>query len=383
MKPRWWLWTTLACAVVAVSALPLRLGPAPSRDLRDLHHRTIQGELREAEGQLNRLEWIDSLAPLAVAGGEAGESLVVAFPQGVGEDESAALRSRVANLRSGGSSEAVLALGFPSGPSWRWGGNEVHAGATDEGRPFCLSAREVPPGVSPVRWIESRSPISRSTLAELIGPCWVVARHGLPGDALRRWLEAGGEVFLTAGSPEAPWRTVDDLRSMTGRALSDLVQMPGRLGLTARALPARAQRCLAMSEESCAALVLRPHVGGVPWAPTVIDAPDVAWISVSWRPLLGADLPGVVDRSFLWALDEAFGTERFGAFWTSDLPVEEAFEAAFGIPLGRYVLQRGQEVWGAVEPGPAVTFAGWSGLLLSVALGLIVGAAVVGRRALT
>ena len=79
------------------------------------------------------------------------------------------------------------------------------------------------------------------------------------------------------------------------------------------------------------------------------------------------------------ALETEFGPDRFQAFWTSPLPVPDAFHSAFGVPVERWVMGFGRSHLGSLNRGPEVHPG--TMLLSLLTLGILFGGALhVGRR---
>jgi hypothetical protein len=78
-------------------------------------------------------------------------------------------------------------------------------------------------------------------------------------------------------------------------------------------------------------------------------------------------------------LEEEFGPDQFNAFWGSDLPVPEAFELAFGQPLGLWIMEWLRRYVDPPARGPGVPVE--ATLLSLLGVGLLAGGAVrMGRR---
>ena len=73
---------------------------------------------------------------------------------------------------------------------------------------------------------------------------------------------------------------------------------------------------------------------------------------ISRIPEYGYYLPfGGREFGLLWDLEEEFGPERFQAFWSSELEVEQAFRAAFDTGFPEWVMAWGQERFGVSRVG--------------------------------
>jgi len=77
---------------------------------------------------------------------------------------------------------------------------------------------------------------------------------------------------------------------------------------------------------------------------------------------------GSADDYLLSDVAAEFGAERFAAFWTSDEDVPEAFEAAFGIPLGEWVVSWSDAHFARTAAGPAISSTAASGTIMLMML---------------
>jgi hypothetical protein len=103
-------------------------------------------------------------------------------------------------------------------------------------------------------------------------------------------------------------------------------------------------RCAHEDMEACIAM-LSPEVRS-PWGVTFAAA----------RGNPAGTLPsfGLLDDQFLSGLIDSLGTDRFQRFWTDPRPIKESFEAAFGIPVARWLhgWARARDPQQQVVPGP-------------------------------
>ncbi|MEX0692649.1 MAG: hypothetical protein WD043_12485 [Gemmatimonadales bacterium] len=180
----------------------------------------------------------------------------------------------------------------------------------------CLTVIQLGPG----QLRPARRSSDVTSHGDLPGLCGLVAQVGLPGNGIADWLHATRGVFTShaveyAGSwpLSAPlgmmaWRW--ELRSESGRT-------------TASCLAGRAHACqnrLAGSQAPVEADRLRAATGLI--ASNQLGG-NSSWWGGAWASGLLADQ----------------GPERFAAFWTSDQPITEAFQAAFERPLGRWTAE--------------------------------------------
>lgn len=413
-----WLLTTLAGIGVA---LVLLLPPGHASDILPEGFRAREAAIRPAADRLVRLEVdLRSLATPLLAirlepwvrerleeEGEPGRLVVVGLESVDGTaDELRALRERAAELGrsvevTGGEGAPVLALlitetgAHVPAPADRAVGTHYYAGTLDDGTPYCARVL-YGAGTGLNAYTVEREMWTRTPDRMPLRQCELWARYGAPGDDVRAWFDAGGYELAYAGTP--PMR--DDL---TPRGLGRNV-----LRATATSRPERMkviQRCLAGDRSRCAGLLaprLAPEGGGEADLPPVAGGgpvdPDGAAegetrseVRDRFRALvLETDLTVAgasrgpfslawFERGMIAALEEE-GADRFRAFWTSDEPLDVAFEEAFGVPPGEWVHGWLAELFGPdVGEGPTIALADL-GLSLAVLLALLGTAVVTHRR---
>ena len=360
----------------------------------------VRGRLNRAAETYQKLLWRDSLAALAEAAREASTNLVVRFPPGQEERYEAGLRAALAlQLGAMGAPEPSVPVGIVfmevdalAHPSQRerlallptyW---EELLASNEPADPYCF----VVAPVGPLGEDGSHRDLERhwSRMVEIIpgaqdpnplGPCAFYARYGVPGGEIARWLGSRGFTFaMGAGAGgRLPW----DPNMAAPRAL--------RRGLFgARSgyysdffVGPRAEKCLMGSTGSC----LRAIADSVPSAyyPLFLLTPTedlsasgdrlaVRLYRYTRMSLLAGD-----DLDLFRDLEEEFGGESFQRFWSSDLPLEGAFRAAFGVSPGDWVMARAQARLGVLEEAPPVR-AGAT-LLTLMLVALLAGVAVVAQ----
>ncbi|MFC1791619.1 hypothetical protein ACFL0I_04040 [Gemmatimonadota bacterium] len=75
-----------------------------------------------------------------------------------------------------------------------------------------------------------------------------------------------------------------------------------------------------------------------------------------------------------FALEEEFGPQRFGRFWTSDLPPAQAFESAFGEPFDLWMMGWARKYFDPLDRGPRLPVQ--ATLLTFLSLGILAGGAI-------
>jgi hypothetical protein len=89
---------------------------------------------------------------------------------------------------------------------------------------------------------------------------------------------------------------------------------------------------------------------------------------------------GYFDAHMIADLANEFGRERFQRFWTSEAPLAEAFEDAFGVDMGEWNLQRVSELVEIRRAGPAVRMGEGVGAFLLFSLFAVIAGAWARRR---
>ena len=351
-------WATLiavGCGLIALWLLP----PDPPRGARNYVPPTEAQEVklelrREAErlnGVLKRLHWLDSLTHVFADAQPDENGVIVSFPVGIDAATAKEVRAVVAreiDRLEIKDTEYVLAVARPNGHS----GNHEAFGLTVRtlqefyalrgGDPkVCLTLRPYA-GSNPQNalWRYGWSP--NAGASNILGPCAYYLLYGTPGPAIETWLSSGAAQF---GVRHAKSR--DPFADPETSSLARIFLRVGNrapFGIRRSVRYPGAHDCLAGDEQAC--------------RNSVLDAKR----PVSLR--LGDDLPAFLHRdpsggafysfeeSLFYDLEQEFGRERFTRFWTSDQDVETAFQAAFGVPIGEWVMGWAQARLGTYRMGP-------------------------------
>lgn len=381
----WIALTGAGLLVVALATLPpaaLRVQPRnvlPEVERFD----ALDAQVRREVGVLQATLWSDSLSALALRTAEDG----VAYGTFAGEASADALRDWGAALRdyvgamSPRDDDMVVgvflqpaSLGQPEGlPGPSIGGVHTYVGVRD-GTPYCLQVDPVPTAAdasdrslrSRIEWLPENG----------IGACRLFARYGMPGDRVLRWLEDGAARFALRET------TVLERPTYYGRYIEPQLPLPGRIfGLFRPEIVDRSPvvgRCLAGHAEACASAVTSAE------PMDRFGREDYSYIQAH-SPLThnarfgGASSFGFADQYFLADMEAAFGPDAFARFWTSDQDVPAAFEAAFEVDLGSWVIDWAQREAGVYDAGPGLRAGtGLASLLTLIGLGGL--ASFVGTR---
>jgi hypothetical protein len=342
--------------------------------------RDLRREVRLAHDVLQRHRWADSLTALALD--EAVDDVVVAgAPRSLqaGTLDSLRVRIREELARAGiGAPRAVVGFfvqprdfaGLPGLPRDSRTTSETYMGHVD-GRAYCYRVLVTPATVSPnhggirrYHWTEDES------FSNVLGGCRVVARHGLPGPAVHRWLERGGLDF--AHEP-----VYGPLR----RRLPPAATTPSPFGRTvpfwARTLDM--DRCLAGIAAACEAAVLDPLVRRGELEADVLHVIQRSPVTSLERAVFGSPF-GSWDDYMLGDLEVEFGSDRFAAFWRSGLEVPQAFQAAFGVPLGEWIVSWSGAHLPRTPAGPVLPSGANSAIALFLMVCALLAGAITRRR---
>ncbi|MDH3290635.1 MAG: hypothetical protein OEO17_05540 [Gemmatimonadota bacterium] len=248
-----------------------------------------------------------------------------------------------------------------------------HLVPTTEGRTTCL--RVVDFGVSEVEaYTEGHSPVHgwRSTnLRRGMGACTYYAAFGAPGRDIARWL--------------ATWRYLPIANADWSGAEPE--ERYARSRDYGRWLDADFTGCAAGDLTRCRLAVWNARTvwnargpGGWPAQFAEFDVPGVVFSGRYWfySYRYGHGL-GPAAQEYLGDMVGRFGRDRFERFWTSDAPLEEAFEEAMGMPLDEWTMQWARTYIGVPRTACHLP---WGSAILSLVLAaaLVGGAGLYARR---
>ena len=344
------LWLTLTLAGVAMVAA-WKLPPSPYapreavvRPGETLRSEALNEEFRVTAEALRRWQWSDSLAPLALSSADDGVALLYPGEAGLNVDQlqrfDGMIRSEVESLRGsdmvfGYVLQAYDAGQTPDMPNAARDRTELYVGSL-EGQSYCLQVRVHHPrraGTTLARKLtgEDRSvrPVSGS-----VGTCRPYLQHGLPGPEIQAWMEEGGVQLATergeVSEDDTPFQSPPERRMVFGISYGFAIE---------------GDRCLAGYSDACAAL-LTNATDAEERNLTIARMSPVTAIAESY--FRRSRLP---DQEYLfYDLEQEFGSEAFGEFWTSEHDVETAFAAAFGIDFGEWIVSWVDGTLGVDEP---------------------------------
>lgn len=201
--------------------------------------------------------------------------------------------------------------------------------------------------------------VGSELIDQAIAPCALLAAFGPPGAGIAAWLDATrynsarSNNWLTRpksweGDGEGPWEWLFDrtlyymepgegllIRGLGGLPIALLLSPPYQYG-------APGIRCLVGEEAECVAAVLH---SGLTTAPDPGVPHDLTVSASLLRPAVTLATPRPPVAAFLSDLIREHGREKALAFWKSGLPLEQAFELAFGEPLGAWTARWARGQW--------------------------------------
>jgi hypothetical protein len=390
---RYWIGLALAgCAVVALRFLP----PAEFEPFREtspqdvVYERALREGAAYANARLQRIRLAERVIPatLSEEGPLAFSAPGHAHPEEVARVRTDALQEAAELLALGGPGDgARVALGlfytdptegaYPGAPLRYVPEGEFYFGERD-GRAYCVA-------VFPSRFRRRDGTFPLPVVANQqsrLGVCAALARYGLPGGAVRRWLESGGATLASSTTPSrlAP--------GAFSTAYGHAFHRRGTFGLRVTGSGWAAQlrhlpqaQCFAGVAAGCANLFLEPGA--------LLSRADSAYrregtdalIRVTPLSAVGGYTPlEPADSHVLADLADEFGEERVRRWWIADGDPGAAFRDAFGVEPGDWYAARVARLVTIEPPGPGVTPVGLLGALLVLALGGAAGGAWAVRR---
>jgi hypothetical protein len=331
------------------------------------HYLALGQELQATSEALRRIRWVEAATALSRGAADRTVPLVVGVPEqrhDGGEFDPAAveaLATRVAEeLRVIGAPRPAAALGvFLVSSSSERGtvtdryltalSNRVewYAGTRD-GRPYCItlraSARPTEEDLTTYSW-RAAGPLERT---EILGPCGFYARYGMPSATIQRWMQGpGGALAAEREEGERVMPENPEPKLYFGRRAD--IEVAGLVF----------EGCMVGRAATCEAILLEEHSERYDRAEAYEPAIMAAGVPLlDGRPTARNTglLAQVASARLLDQLEEQFGSEAFAEFWHSDLPVADAFTAAFGVTPADWGREWTRSVYGeaaraAVLPG--------------------------------
>jgi hypothetical protein len=350
---RWLTLVTLSIGAVSLWALPPSAVSVPEiRTIPEVARvQAIEAEMRRGQAALRAIRWSDSLSALVIQA--AVDGVALSPPRGEAVDPEAARRWEDAQrtaLAGRARRDPRMVVGFfwqRSDPVGRLTREVTFVGLRD-GTPYCIEASPYTGRGAMLGWDDTR-----------VGACQLYAAHGPPGGRIQEWLDASALGFVRIAVPTF---AADFARAGLPPPDARLFGV-GRPSLSYQSLTVQA--CLAGRAEACERAMtdpelIAPQVGADAWL--VANTPASSFGGRQSDPPFG-----YLDDGLLYEWEAGFGPEAFSRFWTSSERVPEAFETAFGVPLGEWVLRWAEEHVGLYRAGPSLPAGSllWSVLALA------------------
>lgn len=206
----------------------------------------------------------------------------------------------------------------------------------------CVVVLQIDPGIRArlSRWndyIEQKP-------GDLLGPCGYYEHFGSPGPHVAAWLERSSWTqALSSGwqSQPQPW-SMPDWFERAGYRETDWLR--SSFGLDG-------WRCLTGYAEVCLSVALADSTSGA----------SSSWLPALFVPAYGVARQhglGPLVRTYVASMVHDLGAERFQRFWSSDLPVPEAFARAAGEGLGPWTQRWTRRMYGEHGRGPGLATQG-------------------------
>jgi hypothetical protein len=400
MAPRLRRWLLLAFGGMAVLAL-WGLPPRSSEDWLEwfyvdrsrpvtperMAYRDVNDAFDRLGTTFQRFAWADSVEALAESARAEGVSILAQLPDSAPPGSEGKLREGIREqLLALEVDEPLVTVGnlvvsstaglHPLDPHPTWTGRWELFVDRGDGTSHCVlvepqseRAWSVRRAVDGLLW---RGPDSSRTPNPL-GPCAFHGEYGNPGDGIFAWLRSGG--YPLAGGLAGYWARIDTLPNFFAVKRLGSRRIYG--------LSPKAESCVKGKLEICRDLFLTGRgysssnrLSPYPW--------DLSFLEPQHRPVAFQSRGYEVGFAghgtrLLFDLEEEFGSERFARFWSSDQDVEEAFQAAFGLPAEEWLFRWAHARWGHLEVGPGIPL---DALMLTfLTLGAFVGLGLyMGRR---
>ena len=380
MRPKFWLaGATGVCAIIAVTLLP----PQAPESLRRVQRQTpervaaqsIGHQLGISRRQLAVLEKRDAvLSRLSRERTDPNEPVIFAhsaFPAPLLEAMETELRAVWRRSTSNNGVRLAIDADYVTDDQSRTGVWYLLPHATD-GSTCLISVTAglrqsvlLDEGAHPADVLERfgwANSISR-------GPCIFYAAFGTPGPDIERWLDSWNFAFARL----ADWDT--ELRPSGERVTP--VTAYYLLGLPLASFGIwDAMACAGGRQERCRAIVLADAGSQLSSSRYNMEPRMPGYVAVNQRAYVFRS----ATAHFLSDVVREVGLDRFREFWTSDLPVDQAFASVVGRDIGEWTSDWLAERIGRQDFGPGVRGPGLLAAALLASLGVFAGAYVAEKR---
>jgi hypothetical protein len=386
----WMGLTTLCLLLVCVWKLPpVGLEPRDGRFVLPEVRRAeaLDGEIDRTHQAIMHLRWSDSLSALTLR--TAVDGVAVGFPENTEEGQDPGpgrsrvelpesrreeLRQRVRQEVAALSPRADVAFGYylqplehgaVEGAVIRNWGLSTYVGVRD-GEAYCMQV------LADQRL--GNTALSRSVMpfndgrTNATSACRPYLKYGMPGRHVGDWMADGASDFALA--PVAP----SDPDITAYRPVRRTFFGLNFFGFRGQSV--EMDRCMAGIPDGCLKTVTSQRtLGGRNGLEGYATHATLLTGVRSWLSPFGNR-----DDYLLADLEAEFGPERFQRFWNSEREVPEAFEAAFGMEIGEWMVTWVDSNMEITPPGPGLSKSAALGGLLAVSLMAALAGAWARRR---
>lgn len=374
-------------SILSLPPAPIARPPYRATVLPEAAHLTaVQKGLARVNATLRVDRAVAAFVPATLA---SPDGLTIQGTDHVSDSLAAGIRARVqreltaAGVTTHDVALGVFVAGYPANtlPGGYPGQTEFYWGARD-GRAYCFAVVPMGPRWERNRWEHEQISFERF-VPSVLGPCELIAKYGLPGPTIARWLEGSGEALAATAVPLSGNEQAAMVQQYAVMRRMQPEQRFGRalaVGFFGHSLASL--RCWAREGTGCAALIEHPADFGF----QVRDSSSLTSYLVRHTALSAVDqglnfVPASVH--FTADLAREYGDARFEAFWKADKPFAEAFESAFGVDLASWSLAYLSPVLPPTKAGPGVTLTAKLGTVLLLGLAAILGTVWARRRQVT
>jgi len=376
-----------ASALIAITALPpqtLEGNPNPVAPAL-ARYRSVAREVNSVRRGLEARRRVDSLSSIVAR--DAVDGLALGLPErnevteeGL-EEWKESLGEQLDTL-SRRADETVIGFYFQSlaqgtEDGIRWPALRATFAGTHEGTDYCLH-------VVPDRDVFDAD--LRGAAESGLRECRLYAKYGMPGALVQEWLRAGNAAVATRSYRDPDLDLVVIAPTASGESRygqyrlfpfdAPVFGMNRYLGIAYGRAPIDVIRCVAGDAEACA--------GAFTWygadraARSSATADEL--VITAEEELLDWGSGFVYVGEYLLAdLELDFGEDAFARFWTSEEPVPEAFEGAFGVGIGDWMLGWVEAEIGLDDAGPELPSGTYLPTLLTF-MALAAGASLAQSR---
>ena len=241
---------------------------------------------------------------------------------------------------------------------------------------------ELDRGVQPSDVLQRQIDLStRSGASVSRGPCAFYSAFGPPGAHVKQWLVSHNLDFARLADWARPQpKAKPPVRIDISSGLEPRVRLVGSLGFSGL----NSHACASGRAASCRGALLRDaELERTNFLPARLNARGRAGTLDGW---FGTSFPfrttvfGPPTNHFLSDVVREVGPERFEEFWTSDLPVDEAFASIVGRDIGEWTSDWLAAEIGRYHFGPGVRAAEVFVVILLAGIGALAGAYVAEKR---